>query len=74
MHCGRLRPDEIVVFDGIRVTSVGRTLLDLGARTRALRLIKRTDLPRPEVNARLHGLEITAPTSRWTATRAAPPT
>lgn len=29
VHAGRLRPDEIVVFDGIRVTSVGRTLLDL---------------------------------------------
>src|SRR3569833_1174778 len=29
IHAGRLRPDETVIFDGIRVTSVGRTLLDL---------------------------------------------
>jgi hypothetical protein len=29
VHTGRLRPDETVILDGIRVTSVGRTLLDL---------------------------------------------
>jgi very-short-patch-repair endonuclease len=29
VHAGRLRPDEIVTYDAIRVTSVGRTLLDL---------------------------------------------
>jgi very-short-patch-repair endonuclease len=29
VHTGKLRPDETVIFDGIRVTSVGRTLLDL---------------------------------------------
>jgi very-short-patch-repair endonuclease len=29
VHAGRLRPDEVVIFDGIPVTSVGRTLLDL---------------------------------------------
>jgi hypothetical protein len=30
VHAGRLRPDEVLIFDGIPVTSVGRTLLDLG--------------------------------------------
>jgi very-short-patch-repair endonuclease len=29
VHAGRLRPDEVLIFDGIPVTSVGRTLLDL---------------------------------------------
>jgi hypothetical protein len=29
VHSGRLRPDEMVIFDHIPVTSVGRTLLDL---------------------------------------------
>jgi hypothetical protein len=117
VHAGRLRGDETVRFDGIRVTSVGRTLLDLaetltvtqlvpiidnatnarhlgrttlpsviqaakgrrGLKTlkrallvtrpqdvltrselerRALRLIQGTGLPAPEVNQRLHGLEV----------------
>ena len=117
LHAGRLRPDEIVLLDGIRVTSVGRTLLDLaetlpldqlvkaidtatntrrlgrgtmpsvirqarGRRglkplkaallitrpqdvltrseleRRALRLIDRAQLERPEVNVRLHGYEV----------------
>jgi hypothetical protein len=30
VHAGRLRRDEVVIYDGIRVTSAGRTLLDLG--------------------------------------------
>jgi hypothetical protein len=117
LHSGRLRGDEVVLFDGIRVTSVGRTLLDLaevlpleqlvrtidnatnsrrigrntmpsvihgapgrrGVRPlteallitrpqdvltrselerRALKLIASACLPQPEVNVRLHGLEV----------------
>jgi very-short-patch-repair endonuclease len=29
VHAGRLRPDEVVIYEDIPVTSVGRTLLDL---------------------------------------------
>ena len=43
VHAGRLRPDEVVLFDGIRVTSVGRTLLDLAETTTVEELVKIID-------------------------------
>jgi hypothetical protein len=43
VHTGSLRPDETVIFDHIRVTSVGRTLLDLGEVMTVAELVRCID-------------------------------
>jgi very-short-patch-repair endonuclease len=43
VHAGRLRPDETVIFDGIRVTSVGRTLLDIAEQMTQNELVRAID-------------------------------
>jgi len=43
VHTGRLRQDEIVLLDGIRVTSVGRTLLDLAEVLPQAELVRAID-------------------------------
>jgi very-short-patch-repair endonuclease len=43
VHAGRLRPDEVVIYEDIPVTSVGRTLLDLAEIVTLDELVKTID-------------------------------
>jgi very-short-patch-repair endonuclease len=43
VHAGRLRPDEVVIYEDIPVTSVGRTLLDLAEIVTLHELVRTID-------------------------------
>jgi very-short-patch-repair endonuclease len=43
VHAGRLRPDEVVIYEDIPVTSVGRTLLDLAEAITLSELVQTID-------------------------------